>query len=492
MTTTPILGLTELVASQAVPESAVNQIARLLEQGALSFSVKDKDLTAPPGSPAEGDAYVIAASPTGAWSGKAKNVAFLMNGGWIFIAPKEGMRAWMADEAARYTYTSSAWVADSLSTVTLDTDGTLAANSDAKVASQKATKTYVDTSVAAAVTGLLEYKGATNCSANPNYPAASKGDWYKVSVGGKIGGASGTTVEAGDVFIANADNAGGSEASVGTSWDHIEHNIAISDDAYDATTWNGNLDAPSKNAVRDKIEAIVAGAASGSSTTQVLTGTDTSTYATPDSIAALWEQGADVASAGTVSLGEGGYFNITGTTTITDVDFATDKAGRHAWVKFAGALTLTHNASTLILPTGANIVTAAGDTACFISEGSDVIHCVIYTRASGRAMLRGPSIQSVASSATVTPTFDDDQVNITAQAAGLTLANPTGTAVDGWGIAVRIKDNGTARSITFGSQYRAIGVTLPSTTVISKTLYLGMVFNNADTKWDVVAVAQEA
>lgn len=103
-----------------------------------------------------------------------------------------------------------------------------------------------------------------------------------------------------------------------------------------------------------------------------------------------------------------------------------------------------------------------------------------------------PSIQSVSSAATVTPTFSDDQVNITAQAAGLTLANPTGTAVDGWGIAIRIKDNGTARSLSFGTQYRALGVALPTTTVISKTLYLGMAFNNADTKWDVVAVAQEA
>jgi hypothetical protein len=103
-----------------------------------------------------------------------------------------------------------------------------------------------------------------------------------------------------------------------------------------------------------------------------------------------------------------------------------------------------------------------------------------------------PQIQSVTSAATVTPTFNNDQVNITAQAAGLTLANPTGTAVDGWGIAIRIKDNGTARAISYGTQYRAVGVTLPTTTVISKTLYLGMVFNNADTKWDVVAVAQEA
>lgn len=105
---------------------------------------------------------------------------------------------------------------------------------------------------------------------------------------------------------------------------------------------------------------------------------------------------------------------------------------------------------------------------------------------------RSPSIQTVSSSATVTPTFADDMVIITAQAAGLTLANPTGTAIDGLGIVIRIKDNGTARSITFGSQYRAIGVTLPSSTTISKTLYLAMIFNNADTKWDVVAVGQDA
>lgn len=131
------------------------------------------------------------------------------------------------------------------------------------------------------------------------------------------------------------------------------------------------------------------GSFSTASTTEQLTGTDSSKGSTPDSVAALWEQGSDVASAGTVSFGEGGYFNITGTTTITDIDFATDKAGRKAWVKFAGILTLTHSGSTLILPTGANITTAAGDTACFISEGSDVVRCVAYSRASGAALVGG-------------------------------------------------------------------------------------------------------
>lgn len=108
-----------------------------------------------------------------------------------------------------------------VSTLDSDTDGSLSANSDAKIATQKAVKTYVDN----AVTGLLDFKGATDCSGNPNYPAALKGDSYIVSVAGKIGGASGKSVDVGDAYFATADNAGGTDASVGASWDILEHNL---------------------------------------------------------------------------------------------------------------------------------------------------------------------------------------------------------------------------------------------------------------------------
>ena len=123
-------------------------------------------------------------------------------------------------------------------------------------------------------------------------------------------------------------------------------------------------------------------------TTEVQQGTNTTKFVSADSLAALWEQGSNVASAATVSLGEGGYFVITGTTGISDIDFATDKAGRRAWVRFSGILTLTHSAN-LILPTSANITTAAGDTAEIISEGTDVIRVVSYQRASGAALVGG-------------------------------------------------------------------------------------------------------
>lgn len=102
-------------------------------------------------------------------------------------------------------------------------------------------------------------------------------------------------------------------------------------------------------------------------------------------------------------------------------------------------------------------------------------------------------VNSITSASTVTPNADYyDFIKITAQAEALTLANPSGTPTEGQAMVIRIKDNGTARAISYGSEYRAIGVTLPTTTVISKTMYLAMVRNATDSKWDVIGVSQEA
>ena len=102
-----------------------------------------------------------------------------------------------------------------------------------------------------------------------------------------------------------------------------------------------------------------------------------------------------------------------------------------------------------------------------------------------------PRVQSVTSSATVTPTSGNDIVRITAQAEALTLANPTGTFVEGQPLIIRIKDNGTARTIGYGADYRAIGVALPTTTVVNKTTYLGCIWNATDSKLDIVGVCTE-
>ena len=94
-------------------------------------------------------------------------------------------------------------------------------------------------------------------------------------------------------------------------------------------------------------------------------------------------QGSDIASAGTTDIGAatGQYVKVTGTTTITAL--GTVNAGTTRWVEFTGALTLTHNATSLKLPGSANITTAAGDVACFVSLGSGNWKCLGYWPVSG-------------------------------------------------------------------------------------------------------------
>lgn len=91
---------------------------------------------------------------------------------------------------------------------------------------QIATTAFVLGQISAAVSGLLDLRGDLDASANPNYPAGSKGDTYYVTVAGKVGGASGKSVDVGDAVVCKTDNAGGTEASVGTSWFVVEHNLA--------------------------------------------------------------------------------------------------------------------------------------------------------------------------------------------------------------------------------------------------------------------------
>lgn len=94
----------------------------------------------------------------------------------------------------------------------------------------------------------------------------------------------------------------------------------------------------------------------------------------------------DLASAATVNIGaaNGLYLDITGTTTITAFDTVT--AGIFRIIQFDGILTFTHNATTLILPSGVDIVTAAGDVAFMLSLGSGNWICLLFSKASGQAV----------------------------------------------------------------------------------------------------------
>ena len=121
MTTSPVLGLPFIASQQSTPEITHNEALVMIS--ALLRGVKDKDLSAPPGAPADGDSYIVGAAPTGAWTGRAGSIAVYATNQWRFIpgndsagtaitmgTAQEGMRVFVQDENASYTWSGSAWV----------------------------------------------------------------------------------------------------------------------------------------------------------------------------------------------------------------------------------------------------------------------------------------------------------------------------------------------------------------------------------------------
>lgn len=107
MATTTSLGITLLEQSQAQKEVTINEAFALID-AIIKGVVLDKDLATPPGTPAVGDAYLVAASPTGAWAGKARSIAYF-DQIWRFISPVNDLRIWVADEQTYYAYNGTAW-----------------------------------------------------------------------------------------------------------------------------------------------------------------------------------------------------------------------------------------------------------------------------------------------------------------------------------------------------------------------------------------------
>lgn len=194
-------------------------------------------------------------------------------------------------------------------------------------------------------------------------------------------------------------------------------------------------------------------------------------------------KGADIASAATTDIGAaaGNFVHVTGTTAITAL--GTIQAGTRRIVRFAGALVLTHNATSLILPTAANITTAANDCAIFISEGGGNWRCVGYMRADGSSLAGGGggAVSSV-NGATGAVVLDDGDVKsvVTALTSGttvtvdcslgrnftLTLGHNVGTltlsnlAGSGYAteIEIEIKQDGTGgRTFALPASFKALG-----------------------------------
>lgn len=121
---TPIYGTAEWAAAQASPWTGYNAQVRLHE-ALLRGSVSDRDLTAPPGTCADGDAYLVDATATGAWAGHDGELAVAVganaSNGWLFAGVEiEGQELYVNDEAVQIRYVAAVWVEVPLSISVLD------------------------------------------------------------------------------------------------------------------------------------------------------------------------------------------------------------------------------------------------------------------------------------------------------------------------------------------------------------------------------------
>lgn len=110
------LQLPYIMPSQAQKHVTHNEAVRMLDS-LVQLAVLDRDLSAPPASPVDGDRYLVGPGGSGAWTTKDGSVAAWQDGAWAFLAPKAGWLLWVADENRLLGFDGTAWVVAAIQSV---------------------------------------------------------------------------------------------------------------------------------------------------------------------------------------------------------------------------------------------------------------------------------------------------------------------------------------------------------------------------------------
>ncbi|MDF2232965.1 DUF2793 domain-containing protein [Albimonas sp. CAU 1670] len=108
MAETANLDLPLLSDSQARKHITVNEALTRLDHLVMMAAIS-RTLATPPVSPADGNRYIVPTGASGAWAGRTSDVAIFVNGGWDFITPLTGWRAYVEDEAAEVVHAAGVW-----------------------------------------------------------------------------------------------------------------------------------------------------------------------------------------------------------------------------------------------------------------------------------------------------------------------------------------------------------------------------------------------
>ena len=111
-----------LAAAQAQKEVTHNEAIALADI-AIQAVIQAVAPPTVPVSPAIGQCWVIGIAPTGAWAGRAGQIAAWTSGGWRYVAPFEGMHVWSIADATIVRRTSSAWVTGALTASSVSING---------------------------------------------------------------------------------------------------------------------------------------------------------------------------------------------------------------------------------------------------------------------------------------------------------------------------------------------------------------------------------